>query len=389
MYAWRRLTPNRGTLVIGTQSFANLEPEMSQAARSLTAASEQVSKLAKDIDRLVGQVVAELAAQHRLDSTYLMLISDHGHLGGQRTHLARFDLADEFFFSPRQVTRDGRWVGGGLGLSVRQHRTANWHSGDKAGQFVFVDGDSDGAARIFLPRGNYRSGEWTGANSAAELLAYRVAGHLDPINLPATLANAKARHDNGNCGSPIDLVLMKLDDESILITTCDRGQAVVRRRRTEQDRWEYRYIPVTGVSVAGDGGVVCQEIDNAKVDPLGLVQRLRPVYFKQFHDESTWLWVTATSDYPDAVVTLTRHMLWQEGLKVQEREYAPDLVVTAIRALPSWEAASTTSTTASTPSTASRTRLLSRVPSRVDGLWKPGVSVNTTCVPSVLRIARM
>ena len=57
--------------------------------------------------------------------------------------------------------------------------------------------------------------------------------------------------------------------------------------------------------------------------------RLRRAYWKQFHDESTWLWVTATSDYPDAVVTLTRHMLWQEGLKVQEREYAPDLVVTA------------------------------------------------------------
>jgi hypothetical protein len=39
--------------------------------------------------------------------------------------------------------------------------------------------------------------------------------------------------------------------------------------------------------------------------------------------------VTATSDYPDGVVTLTRHMLWQEAIKAQEREYAPDLVVTA------------------------------------------------------------
>jgi arylsulfatase A-like enzyme len=280
-------------------------------------------------DRLVGQVVSELAAQNRLESTYLMLISDHGHLGGQRSHLARFDLADEFFFAPRQMTREGHWTGGGLGLSVRQHRTANWHTGDKAGQFVFIDGDSDGAARIFLPRGHYRSGAWIGANSAAELLAYRVAPHLEPINLPATLANAKARHDNGNCGSPIDLVLMKLDDDAILITTCDRGQAVIRRRPTDQGRWEYRYIPVDEVSVTGDGGVMCRELESPRIDPLGLVKRLRPAYFKQFHDESTWLWVTATSEYPDAVVTLTRHMLWQENLKHQEREYAPDLVVTA------------------------------------------------------------
>ena len=53
----------------------------------------------------------------------------------------------------------------------------------------------------------------------------------------------------------------KLDDESILITTCDRGQAVIRRRRSEQGRWEYRYIPVTEVSVTGDGGVMCRELE--------------------------------------------------------------------------------------------------------------------------------
>ncbi len=279
-------------------------------------------------DRLVGQVVSELEAQNRLDSTYLMLVSDHGHLGGRTTHLARFDLANEFFFNPRQMTRDGKWVGGGLGLSVKQHRQANWHKGDKAGQFVFIDGDSDGTARIFLPRGDYRSGSWRGPNTAAELLSYRISPKLPPINLPLTLASVTATHDDGTPGTPIDLVLMKLDDESILITTCDRGNAVVQRRRNETGRWEYRYRPVDGVS-AVDGGVVCRYLDNPKTDPLGLLKRLRRSFFEEFHDEQTWLWVTATSDYPDAVVTLTRHMLWQEPIKAQEQEYAPDLVVTA------------------------------------------------------------
>lgn len=280
-------------------------------------------------DRLVGQVVSELQAQGRLETTYLLLVSDHGHLGGQNTHLARFDLADELFFNPRQVTRDGRWAGGGLGLSVRQHRSANWHQGDKAGQFVFIDGDSDGAARIFLPRGGYHSGEWTGANSAAQLLNYRVAPHLAPVNLPATLANAAARHDDGTAGHPIDLVLMKVDDSSILITTCDRGQATIERQRDESGRWLYRYTPVTDVAVSANGDIECREIANPRTDPLGLAARVRPAFLKEFHDEKTWLWVTATSDYPDGVVTLTRHMLWQEGLHVQEQEYAPDLVVTA------------------------------------------------------------
>ncbi|MBI3865275.1 MAG: alkaline phosphatase family protein [Planctomycetia bacterium] len=280
-------------------------------------------------DRLVGGVVSELAAQRRLDSTYLILVSDHGHLGGRDTHLSRFDLADELFFNPRQMTRDGRWVGGGLGLSVRQHRFANWHSGDKAGQFVFIDADSDGAARIFLPRGDYKSGEWIGGNSAAELLAYRIAPHLAPINLPETLANARAAHDEGAGDRPIDLVLMKLDEGSIVITTADRGKAVIQRRRAENGRWEYRYTPVEGVSVAADGGVACREVERPSVDPLGLVRRVRPAFLKEFHSEQAWLLATASSDYPDGVVTLTRHMLWQDEIKAQEKEFAPDLVVTA------------------------------------------------------------
>ena len=280
-------------------------------------------------DRLIGDVITELRQQRRLDSTYFILVSDHGHLGGRESHLSRFDLADEFFFAPRQMTPGGKWIGGGLGMSVRQHRFANWHQGDKVGQFVFLDADSDGTARIFLPKGNYRSGEWIGGSSAAELLSYRIAPHLDPINLPATLANITAAHDEGKGNNPIDLVLMKLDEGSILITTSDRGQAVIRRRQGADGRWEYRYFPVTDVAATADGEVACREVEHPRVDPLGLLQRVNSSYFRGYHDESAWLQVTALSDYPDAVVTLTRHMLWQDEIKPQEREYAPDLVVTA------------------------------------------------------------
>lgn len=280
-------------------------------------------------DRLVGEVVSELEALGRLDSTYFILVSDHGHLGGQNTHLARFDVANELFHASRQMTPDRRWVGGGLGMSVRQHRTGNWHKGDGTRQFVFIDGDSDGAARIFLPRGQYTSNDWSGPNRAADLLAYRLAPHLEPVNLPATLANARAIHDNGQEQHPVDLVLMKTGENSILISTCDRGDAVIERYRDETGHWQYRYTPVTGVLPATDGGIVWTPVADPETDPLGLVQRVRRSFLKQFHDELTWLNVTAGSDYPDCVVTLTRHMLWQEGLRVQEREYAPDLVITA------------------------------------------------------------
>lgn len=280
-------------------------------------------------DRLLGNVVDELTAQGRLESTYLVLVSDHGHLGGASTHLARFDIANEFLFASREISRDGRWTGGGLGLSVCQHRSANWHTGDSRRQFVFVDGDSDGAARLFVPRGAYRSGDWSAPNSPAQLLNYHIADHLDPINLPATLANATAVHDDGAREHPIDLVLMKTGENSILITTCDRGQAVIDRRRNAQGLWEYRYLPVHNVGAAQDGGIVCQPLADPPHDPLGLVGRVRHGFLQQFHDEATWLLATAASDYPDGVVTLTRHMLWQEPVRAQERDHAPDLVVTA------------------------------------------------------------
>ncbi|MFN7802919.1 MAG: alkaline phosphatase family protein [Planctomycetaceae bacterium] len=280
-------------------------------------------------DQLVGEVTAALEAQGRLNSTYLVLVSDHGHLGGQISHLSRFDLANEVFFHPREVTRDGQWIGGGLGLSVRQHRFQNFHPGDDTLQFAFIDGDSDGAARIFLPRGGYHSGNWTGPNTAAQLLAYPIADHLPPVNLPEHLAGLTARHDDGTIRHPLDLILLKLSAEAILITTADRGQAVIDRRRDAAGRWLYRYTPVEGVRPTSDGRVEFQVAAAPKTDPLGLLQRVRPAFLRQFHDEQTWLYVTANSQYPDAVVTLSRHMLWQESILDQEQEYAPDLVVTA------------------------------------------------------------
>jgi hypothetical protein len=280
-------------------------------------------------DRMVGEVVQELEASGRLANTYLVLVSDHGHVGGRTTHLARFDLANEFFFSARKITRSGIWAGGGLGLSVKQHRYANWHKEDSAQEFVFVDGDSDGAARIYLPKGGFRSRDWSGPNTAAELLAYSLADHLAPVNLPQTLASATALHDNGQLQHPIDLVLMKLHQNAILITTCDRGMAMIDRAEREDGRWVYRYTPLASVQIADDGQLDIAAESNPRIDPLGLVARLPLSYLQRYHDEQAWLKVTAQTEYPDAVVTLTRHMLWRQEIAAQEAECAPDLVVTA------------------------------------------------------------
>jgi arylsulfatase A-like enzyme len=279
-------------------------------------------------DVLIGQMVQEVEARGRLDRTYFILCSDHGHHGGRTTHLAHFDMADEFFHKSRIVTADGTWVGGGLGLSVRQHRFWNKHPEDRAVDFVYIDADSDGAGRIFLPNHFYKSGQWYGKPRPGDLLAYRIADSVGPINLIGSLTAVQAVHSDGTTQHPIDLVLAKLTDDSILISTHDRGHAVIHRKLNEKGKWVYRYIVVNHLRPTADGGIAYDENVEAETDPLGLIAHMHPRLLNYYHDEARWLRLTALCKYPDCVVALSRHMLWSENLNEQEREHAPDLVVT-------------------------------------------------------------
>lgn len=280
-------------------------------------------------DVLIGNMVAELEARHRLERTYFILCSDHGHHGGRTSNLSHYDLADEFFYKPRLLTADGTWVGGGLGLSVRQHRYWNRHPEDRPIDFVFVDADQDGAARVFLPNRNYKSGIWYGKPRPADLVAYRLAEHVAPIDLISSLTQIQAARPDGKIERPVDLVLVKLSDDSILISTHDRGHAVVARKRDAKGKWVYKYIVVDHLQPTADGTIAYQSVRMPETDPLGLVEHLQPRLLAYEHDETEWLRLTALSKYPDSVVAITRHMLWQENLQEQEIEHAPDLVVTA------------------------------------------------------------
>ncbi|MBL8849043.1 MAG: alkaline phosphatase family protein [Planctomycetaceae bacterium] len=281
------------------------------------------------VDELVGGIVEELRAQGRLESTYLLMVSDHGHVGGHDRHLSHFDLATDFFFRPRVVNSQGQWAGGGLGVSVHMHRHWNRHPEDGAKEFVFIDAESDGVARVYLPRGHYRSHAWQGEERPGDLLRYRLDDGRDLIDLPRSLASIHAVNGGGVVDQPVDLVLMKLTDTSLLLTTNDRGQAVIERRRSEDGRWEYRYFTVMDVQPTEDGHVHYEEHWGTESDPLELTQSVSPSLLAEFHDERFWLELTCKTRYPDSVVTLARHMLWDEELEAVEREHAPDLVVTA------------------------------------------------------------
>ena len=276
-------------------------------------------------DQLIGEVVDELKRTGEFESTYFLLVSDHGHHGGRVQHLKHFDIANELFYRARKVRRDGTWVGGGLGMSVRMHRFWNRHPEHHQREFVFIDGDSDGAARLFLPRKHFQSRNWNGSNSPGDLLEYRLQKNGQPFNLVETLANARAA--NGEYA--VDLVLMRLSDKSILISTADRGHAVIDRKLGDSGRWVYRYRPIKRIWSDGQGGVFIAADEDPANDPLGLTKFLAPRHFTNYFSENAWLQATALTKYPDAIVTLTRHMLWQGNLIARQKEYEPDLVITA------------------------------------------------------------
>ena len=304
-----------------------------------------------EADGLIGEMVAELRRRDRLKNTYLLLVSDHGHIGGRFGHLDRYDLVNEFFHQPARVDDSGNRVGGGLGLSVRQYRYSNPTIGDDSDDFVFVDAVGTGAASIYLPRKHYGAGDWSAPNSAADLMEYRIRDRAQPVNLIDELIHIGAeskpngqalsahwqsqnRHSAVAKPGPVDLVLARIDDESILIANGHRGLAVVDRRVGFGGQYEYRYRVVRNVRPSNDGRLKFDVITQPATDPLRMVGAASLDVFGQYFDERSWLRITMGTLYPDSVVAMCRHMLWEPHLKARANSHAADMVVTAN---PGWQ----------------------------------------------------
>ena len=282
-----------------------------------------------DADRLIGSMISDLQQRDQLDRTVFFLISDHGHHGGRTRHLQHFDITSELLFAPRQVDADGHWVGGGLGASVRQHRQFHKHPSHSNRSFVFVDGENSGTARIFFPRGSLPEGRWDRPNSISELLNYEIARHQPRVNLIDWLVHAtlpSQSHSRPN--QPIDLVMVRISESAILVATADRGQAVIERR-FENGQWLYRYTPIDDIDATPGQAVSWQRAQAPTIDPLHLLAVHDLAELQTWNDEQRWLERSLKTPYPDGVIAFTRHLLWDREIQHREREFAPDIVVTA------------------------------------------------------------
>ena len=271
-------------------------------------------------DRWLGLILARLRQVGWERSTYLVLVSDHGHLGGEHGANAACNL-------PRD------WAHRRLGLNVRVVGQEWLHPGEDPSRFVFFDNQGAGQAKLFLPRRSYASGPWR-RNRLADLTHYELRPTQPAVNLLESLAAFHPPEWDGRGPKPVDLILVKLDERRVFLYRDEDRQAILHREGDgPQER--YRYEPVRAL-VQSDGGELRYEPAAPGLDPLGYLQDAAfrksaggAGWLATTHTAREWLHATSQTRYPDAVVAMSKFFAWQHPVTDLADVRDPDLLVTA------------------------------------------------------------
>jgi arylsulfatase A-like enzyme len=272
-------------------------------------------------DRYFGQLLRRLEEVGWRDNTYIMLISDHGHMGGKTAVNQAANLASEWAFRK-------------LGVNVRIIGHTWQHPGLDKDQFFFFDHQGWGQAKIFMPHADYLNGDWK-RNRLYEVQNYRVRPGTQPIDLIASLHQYQASRAVP-MRKPVDLVLVKLDAARFLISRSLNNQAIVTREADADGREAYRYEPLKNVRMAPDGSLSYEPAEPS-TDPLSYLSdpqfmvpaTERAVWLQASHSAEEWLWASHRSRYPDAVVAMSKFFSWQGRLQELADVRDPDILITA------------------------------------------------------------
>lgn len=273
-------------------------------------------------DRCVGRILERLRQVGWDRTTYLVLVSDHGHLGGDAS-------VNQGCHLPRD------WAHGQLGCNAKVVGQEWTHPGIDPSRFFYFDNQGAGQVKLFLPFGSYFHGAWR-RNRLAELTRYMVRSTQPPVNVLESLRQFRPPGWAGTGGTPVDLILVKLDAQRTLVYRRPDCQAIIHREDDSAVGEVYRYEPVQHLSQSDDG-LLHAEPPLRGVDPLGYLQD--PGFRDQTADPEAWLrsghtareWLLATyrSRYPDAVVAMAKFFAWSGRLSDLADVRDPDLVVTA------------------------------------------------------------
>jgi arylsulfatase A-like enzyme len=277
------------------------------------------------VDEYFGWALARLREVGWLEQTYFLLVSDHGHVGGDQGVNRRANL-------PRD------WAHRALGCNARVVGRQWTHAGISPERFVFVDNQGAGQAKIFLPNGSYFFGAWR-RNRLYDLTHYQLRPSQPSVNLLESLAAFRGPEAQADDPAPVDLVLVKLDDHRVFVYRDAQRQALISRLPGVARRPLYRYEPVSRLEQSPDGALHFEAAVPGQ-DPLGYLQDPgfrapggAAAWLAEPHTDREWLEATADTRYPDAVVGFSTFFAWQPPLEGLAALRDPDVVVTAA---PGW-----------------------------------------------------
>jgi len=274
-------------------------------------------------DFLLGTLIARLQERGELERTYIVLFSDHGHLGGDSAVLRRYDPGNELFFAPARS--------GGLGMNVRKLRYARQRRGEGARRFVYIPTPCEGFCEFFLPRGDFLKGSVAERNDLGTLLDYRTPS--GKANLVRGLLEARPSRpfENRFPGSPypVDIVIAPTGTNGAFLATRRRGWAIIERKQTS-DGIFYRYETIAPPSPDEEGKI---EIVRARAarDPLEYIGTDAEKLMGAWHTGRRWLHATALLSRPDAVPAMCEYVSLSERIKRRGLNLMPDLVAVASR----------------------------------------------------------
>jgi len=273
------------------------------------------------VDRLLGLLLARLKEVRWDRSTYLVLVSDHGHMGGEVSVNRACNL-------PRD------WAARRLGCNASVVGQSWTHPGLDPSRMLFFDNQGAGQAKVFLPYGSYLDGPWR-RNRLFELTHYALRPGQPRVNLLESLAAFRPPGWQAADGAPVDLLLVKLDERRTLVWRNETNQAIISRDHEISGREVFWYEPVQRLSQSEDGALR-HEPPSPGVDPFGYLQDDAVLsviggasWLAAPHTAREWLQATAKSRYPDAVVTMATFFTWGSAVSDLADARDPDLVVTA------------------------------------------------------------
>lgn len=271
-------------------------------------------------DAALGLIMARLREVRWLSSTYLILVSDHGHLGGEGGVNRRCNL-------PRD------WAHRGLGCNVQVVGQAWTHPGIPEDRFLFFDNQGAGQAKLFLPYRAYFHGPWR-RNRLAELMDYEVRPG-QRVNLLESLRAFQPAEWRAGEPAPVDLLLVKLDEQRTLVYRDPDTQALITRSADTAGQEQYRYEPMRAIRQSTEGEITFAAPQPGE-DPLGYLRDAAFLaatggadWLAQAHTAQAWLEATRQTRYPDAVVGMAKFFAWQPPVADLASVRDPDILVTA------------------------------------------------------------